>query len=167
MKASKYLNVMGMVSMVVLLNACQTTGDAYRADVYSSSQVNTQKEVKTVKLIAVMPARVEVDNSEAVKNAQLGGAIIGSILGGVVGANQREATSGAVLGGVVGAAAGSMADKKVLVDGVSLTYSYNGKTYNSVQVGKKCEYNPGTAVMIYNESDETRIQPNATCPKKG
>ena len=36
-----------------LLNACQTTGDNLRADVYDAQQVNRQQEVKTVELIAV------------------------------------------------------------------------------------------------------------------
>ncbi len=46
---------------------------------------------------------------------------------------------GAAAGGVAGAAAGSMCSGKVLVDGVALTYSYEGKTYNSAQVGRMCE----------------------------
>lgn len=157
--------------MVAALSACTTTGDNYRADVYKADQVNQAQEVKTVKLLAVMPARVEVDNSEAVKNAQIGGAILGAIAGGVLGAQAKNHTDGYVVGGAAaggaaGAGVGSMVSSTTLVDGVSLTYTFEGKTLNSAQVGKVCEYTPGTAIMVSQDEGETRIQPNATCPKE-
>ncbi len=166
MGKSKYHTITKVFVVMLLLSSCKTTGSEHRADVYKSSQVNKQQEVKTVKLIAIMPAKVEVDNSEAVKKAQVGLGLLGSLAGGILGASSHEATTGVILGGAAGVAGGTMVSEKVLVEGVSLTYTYNGKTYNSAQVGQKCEYTPGTAIMVSQKNKETRIQPNATCPKK-
>jgi outer membrane lipoprotein SlyB len=155
------------LSAALLLGACATTGDNYRADVYKAGQVNQQQEVKTIQLIAVMPARVEVDNKEAVKRAQIAGGILGALAGGVAGAHiDGQSGVGVAAGGAVGVAAGSMVADKKLVDGVSLTYSSDGKTYNSAQVGQICEYAPGLAILVSQTETETRIQPNSTCPEK-
>ena len=151
------------------LTGCMTTtGDVHRADVYKSGQVNQMQEVKTVELLAITKTRVEVDNSQAKEKAQIGAGLVGALAGGLLGAqtntNTRENTllaGGA--GAVVGAAAGSLVASKVLVDGVSLTYSYEGKTYNSAQVGRLCEYKMGTAIMLSADANETRIQPNTQC----
>ena len=142
-----------------------------QANVYKAGQVNQAQEAKTVQILAVMPAKVEVDNADQKKAAQVGGAIFGAILGAALGGmaknNPGAATAGgAVGGGVVGAAAGSLVKDKILVDGVSLTYLIMGKTLNSAQVGKSCEFAPGMAVMISTSPTETRIQPNKECPKE-
>lgn len=154
------------LSITTLLAACATTGDNHRADVYRTHQVNQQQEVKTVQLIAVMPARVEVDNTEAQRRAQIAGGLLGALAGGMAGAHMdAQSGAGAAIGGATGVAAGSMVADKKLVDGVSLTYSYEGKTFNSAQVGQMCEYSPGLAIMVSQTATETRIQPNATCPE--
>lgn len=156
-----------IVSMMV--TGCATTGESLQANVYRAGQVNQVQEAKTVKILAVLPAKVEVDNSAAKKQAEIGGAVIGALLGGAIGnrsKRQGSGTVGAVGGAAAGAAAGSMVGDKVLVDGVSLTYVYNNRTLNSAQVGRACEYQPGTAVMISTSPTETRIQANATCPPK-
>ncbi|MDI4463003.1 hypothetical protein E7V43_23185, partial [Escherichia coli] len=36
----------------------------------------------------------------------------------------------------------------------------------STQVGKACQFTTGLAVLISTKDNETRIQPNATCPEK-
>lgn len=160
-------NTLKVLPFALALGACASTGDSHRADVYSASEVNQRQEVKTVQLIAVMPARVEVDNSENLRRAQTVGAIAGAIAGGVAGAHMdSQVVAGGAVGGGVGAAAGSMVSSTKLVDGVSLTYSYEGKTYNSAQVGEVCEYAPGLAVMVSQTEYETRIQPNAVCATK-
>ncbi|MFA6095062.1 MAG: hypothetical protein WC757_04225 [Candidatus Paceibacterota bacterium] len=64
----------------------------------------------------------------------------------------------------IGVAAGSLVADKVLVDGVSISYSQNEEMFSSAQVGKLCEFKPGTAIMISTSQSETRIQPNAVCP---
>lgn len=162
-------SVISIVSASMVLTGCVTTGEGLQANVYKAGQVNQVQEAKTVKILAVLPAKVEVDNSAARRQAEVGGAILGALLGAAAGNRSSRAGTGAigaVGGAAAGAAAGSMVGDKVLVDGVSLTYVYNNRTLNSAQVGKACEYQPGVAVMISTSPTETRIQANATCPPK-
>lgn len=164
---SKFFKISSVLTAVALVTGC-ATGEQYKANVYRAGQVNQAQEAKVVRILAVLPAKVEVDNTEAKKNAQMAGAVFGALLGaaGSQKAKNSNTRDNAVVGGAaVGAAAGSMVPDKVLVDGVSLTYVWNSKTLNSVQVGKACEYVPGDAVMVSTSPTETRIQPNKECPK--
>lgn len=161
-------NTITALSLTLLLSACTATGENYRADVYKSSQVNKMQEVKTVEIISVLPARVEVSNAEAKQRSQIGAGLIGAVAGGVIGSNTGKNSGnntiiGGALGGAAGAAAGSMVSDNVLVEGVSLTYRYEGKAYNSAQVGSVCEYKLGAAILVSQTENETRIQPNTTC----
>jgi outer membrane lipoprotein SlyB len=161
--------VISIVIASMVLTGCVTTGEGLQANVFKAGQVNQVQEAKTVKILAVLPAKVEVDNSAARRQAEVGGAILGALLGAAAGnrsSRQGSGAIGAVGGAAAGAAAGSMVGDKALVDGVSLTYVYNNRTLNSAQVGKACEYQPGVAVMISTSPTETRIQANATCPPK-
>jgi outer membrane lipoprotein SlyB len=155
---------------VLSLAACAQPGAESAANVYSQGQVNTRQKADVVQVLAVMPAKVQVSNAQNQRAAQLAGGILGAAGGaglgaGLAGHNALAAgTVGAVGGGVVGAAAGSLVPGQVLVDGVSITYTQHGQTFNSAQVGRLCEYAPGQAIMISTSATETRIQPNATCP---
>jgi len=157
---------------MMILVGCQTPGENLKANVYRADQVNTAQEAKVVNILAVLPAKIEADNTQQKQAAQLAGGLLGAVAGGVAGSNMVSrnkvggATLGAVGGGTAGALAGSLVSDKVLVDGVSITYEYNGKTLNSAQVGQSCEYVPGKAVLISTGANETRIQANATCPVK-
>lgn len=160
-----------LLSLAVLAG-CQATGEEYAANVYKADQVNSKQEAKTVQILAVMPAKIEVSNEKQKKTAQVAGAVGGALLGAALGnqaSSHRDAATagGAVVGGVGGAAAGSLVKDKVLVDGVSLTYVEDGKTLNSAQVGKICEFQPGMAIVISTSETETRIQPNTACPVEG
>lgn len=151
------------------LSGCAKPGQNLQANVYKAGQVNTQQDAKVVEILAVMPAKIEADNAENKRGAQVIGGLLGAIGGGVLGNrlsnNRADGTAvGVVGGGVTGAVAGSLVSDKVLVDGVSLTYVFQKKTLNSAQVGLLCEYAPGKAVMISTSATETRIQANATCP---
>ena len=164
------INKIAAAAAIISLAGCAATGENLQANVYKAGQVNQTQEAKTVQILAVMPAKIEVDNAEQKKAAQVGGAILGAFLGAAAGGasknNPGAATAGgAVAGAAVGGAAGSLVKDKVLVDGVSLTYVFKGKTLNSAQVGKACEFAPGMAVMISTSPTETRIQPNKECPK--
>jgi outer membrane lipoprotein SlyB len=159
-------------SIIILLatgiQGC-ATGANMQSNVYQASQVNQRQEAEVVEILAVLPARVEVSNEEARRLAQAGGIVLGAIGGAAVGNNVRNASpntrvGGAVAGGAVGGVAGSLVPGKVLVDGVSLTYVENGKTFNSAQVGKTCEFQPGKAIVVSASPTETRIQPNSQCP---
>jgi outer membrane lipoprotein SlyB len=166
----KTFGAVGISLLVVVgLAGCQAPGDQYAANVYTVGQVNSRQAAETIDILAVLPARVQVDNSQNKRAAQIAGGILGALAGGVAGANighyhQTNAVLGAAGGGVAGAAAGSLVSDTVLVDGVSLTYKDNGKVFNSAQVGRLCEFAPGTAIMVSTGPNETRIQPNTACP---
>ena len=154
---------------ILMIAGCAATGEENRANVYKAGQANQAQEAKVIKILAVLPAKIEIDNSAQKKNAQVAGALIGALLGASASRNTTSSDKKAaeVLGGAAaGAGAGSLVSDKVLVEGVSLTYIYNEKTLNSVQVGKACEYAPGDAVMVSTTATETRIQPNTQCPKE-
>lgn len=152
----------------VLLTGCAVTSEELGADVYDATQLNTQQETKTVTIISVLPAKVAVSNAEAKKMAQAAGAILGGLAGAIGGYQHSNAAAVAagVGGSTVGAVAGSMVKDKVLVEGVSLTYKQGKKVYTSTQAGKKCQFKPGTALVITTKANETRVQPNAECPEK-
>lgn len=153
------------------LGGCATNpGATMGADVYSANQVNTQQSAKVIKILAVLPAKVVVSNKQAQKESSAFGAIVGAIAGAALGNNVANHSNGggaigAVVGGLAGSAAGKLTPGKTLVQGVSLAYvNQAGKTLNSVEVGKPCQFHPGKAIMIQTGPGVTRIQPNATCP---
>lgn len=158
------------IFMSGVLSGCQSNADNYAADVYDVSQLNGKQETKTVNIISVLPAKVAVDNTANKKAAQTFGAILGAVAGGVAGHNVGSGSAlgtvgGATGGGTLGAAAGTLVSDKTMVEAVSLSYKEGTKLYTSTQVGKSCQFTPGTAVMFSTKQNETRIQPNATCPE--
>lgn len=160
----------GAICVAVGLAGCQTPGADLAANAYQAGQVNSPQAAAVVTILAVMPAKVAVDNTQGQKTAQLVGGILGAALGAAIGNNvgfhsTGNSALGVVAGGVVGASAGSLAPGKILVSGVSITYENAGQTLNSVEVGKLCQFKPGKAVMVSTSPMNTRIQPNATCPK--
>ena len=159
------------LTISAMITGCSTSGEQYQANVYTAGQVNSRQAAKTVKILAVLPASIEVDNTEGKQNAQMIGGVLGAIAGGVLGNKTTNHSGsgtavGAVAGAGVGAVGGSLVKDKVLVDGVSITYVEDGQTYNSAQVGKTCEFTPGVALVVSSDGAETRLQPNATCPVK-
>lgn len=161
-----------MMSGTVALSGCQGSADSYAADVYDTSQLNEKQETRTIEIISVLPAKVTVDNVEGKRTAQTIGTILGAVAGGITGYNvggggsTAGALAGATAGGASGAAAGSLVNDKTIVEGVSLSYKEGTKIYTSTQVGRACQFTPGVAVVITTKANETRVQPNATCPDK-
>jgi outer membrane lipoprotein SlyB len=157
------------ITITLILTGCAATGENLRGDVYKAGQVNTAQAAKTVKILAVLPAKIEVDNSKQRQQAQVGGGVLGAVLGGLGGGfgthgNPLVTTATTLAGGAIGAGIGSMVAADVLVEGVSITYVSNNQTLNSAQVGKVCEFHPGTALLISTSPTETRIQANSVCP---
>ncbi|MBB2176703.1 hypothetical protein [Gluconacetobacter johannae] len=166
---SSRLLIVPTLALATVLSACATPGEENRADTYTADQVNARQEAQVINILAVLPARVQVDNSRNRKNAQIVGGLLGAALGAGLGAGfSGNPAAGGTLAGLGGAGAGvaggSLVADKVLVDGVSLTYEQAGHTFNSAQVGRACEYHPGKAVMVMTSPTVTRVQPNATCP---
>ena len=166
----KNIGVKGLFLLATVgIAGCQAPGDQYAANVYTAGQVNSRQAAETVDILAVMPAKVQVDNSQNKRTAQVVGGILGALAGGAAGANvghahQTNTVLGAAGGGVAGAAIGSLVPDTALVDGVSIAYNDKGKVFNSAEVGRLCEFAPGTAIMVSTSPTETRIQPNAVCP---
>lgn len=159
------------LSSSLFLSGCMNNADQYAADVYNPTQLNQKQESKTVNIISILPAKVAVDNKENKEMAQTVGTILGTVAGAAGGYNlghgsKAGAVAGGAAGAATGAAAGSLVKDKVLVHGVSLTYKEGSKIYTSTQVGETCQFQPGIALVISMEQGETRIQPNAACPKK-
>jgi outer membrane lipoprotein SlyB len=162
---------MAVLSLAVVLAGCQATGEEYQADVFDSSQINTQTPAKTVQIITVSPTKIKVSNAANRQTATVVGGLLGAVGGGVLagghdhGRGPNNAVLGAVGGGAAGALAGSLVNDSTLVPGVLIGYSENGKIYTSAQVGHVCQFAPGTiSLMVMMLNNETRIQPNATCP---
>ncbi|HCP6299481.1 TPA: hypothetical protein OE585_004283 [Escherichia coli] len=165
------LSIALLTASITALSGCQSNADQYVADVYDTGQLNAKQETKTVNIISVLPAKVAVDNTANKQAAQTFGAILGAVVGGVAGHNVGSGsglctTAGAVGGGAVGAAVGTLVKDKSIVEGVSLTYKEGTKVFTSTQVGKPCQFTTGLAVVISTKNNETRIQPNTTCPVK-
>ncbi len=156
----------------IALAGCAPTGQDLEANVFGANQLNTQQEVKPVTILAVLPAKVRINNSDERQLAQTAGTLLGAVVGGIVGYQYSGAgaAAGAVAGGTTGALAGSMVKGTTLVPGVSISYRVQGTNhvYNSTQAGQPCQFHRGQALMItgMGNSNETRIQPNAVCPKK-
>ncbi|EER1954350.1 glycine zipper 2TM domain-containing protein [Escherichia coli] len=154
---------------VFALSGCQSNADNFAADVYDTTQVNSKQETKMVTIVSVLPAKIAVDNKANKEAAQTFGAVVGAVTGGIIGHNTKNGSklataAGAAGGTALGAAAGSLVKDKTIVEGVSLTYKEGTKVYTSTQVGRACQFAPGLAAMISTKENETRIQPNATCP---
>ena len=161
----KNLIVLSLASAMAV-TGCQSTGESYEASTYKADQVNQKQEAKTIKIIAVTPAKIEIDNTESKETAETAGLILGALGGALLGQASNNSAAGGILGGVAGAGAGSLVSDKKLVDGVTLTYSEDNKIFTSTQVGKSCEFAPGVALVIMTKANETRVQPNAVCPKE-
>lgn len=158
-----------VILSTIIMTGCAATGENLKGNVYKAGQVNSAQAARTIKITAVLPAQIEVDNSKQKQQAQVGGAVLGALAGGLAGGFGGIGTGGTigttVGGGALGAAAGSLVADKVLVEGVSIAYIENDKIFTSAQVGKPCEFKVNeTALIISTGPNETRIQPNATCP---
>lgn len=158
------MRVISSLLMVGVITACVDPGATHKANVFKAGQVNQRQEVKTVNIIAVQTAKVEVDNRRNQEIAEGIGILLGAVLGAAVGDNNSRGSQSAVLGAAAGAETGRLgAGKTKLVDGVQIIYQEGGRVLQSAQVGKPCEYAPGPAIVTVTEAKETRIQSNHDC----
>ena len=159
----------GVAFTLVAITACTPPGAEYQANVYKANQINQVQDAKVISVLVILPAKVEVPNTQAKQTAQVIGGVLGAVAGGVLGntlgnGNPVGTAVGVAGGAGAGVAAGSLVSDKVLVDGVTLTYVENDKTLSSTQVGRVCEYKLGPSVLISTGPNETRVQPNSSCP---
>ncbi|GFO73333.1 hypothetical protein BJAS_P4089 [Bathymodiolus japonicus methanotrophic gill symbiont] len=158
-----------IIILITIITGCAATGQDLRANTYNATELNQNQEVMSVKIISIMPAKINIDNSKQKKHAMVAGGLLGAVAGGVAGnylGNNTGAALGGLAGGATGVATGSLVNNKVMVDGVTLAYQIDGALQSSTQVGFACEYKTGIAIMVKTSDNNTRIQPNATCPTK-
>lgn len=157
------------LAALLALSGCANDNDRYRADVYGPGSLNQKQKVRTVEILSIQNARVALPNSTKNSSTQLAGTVIGAIAGAVIGnqfghsRNSRENARilGGIAGGVVGNRASDLAAGDTdYQDGVQLTYRLDDQMYTSVQVAEPCEYKLGTAMMVQQTENSTRIQPN-------
>ena len=165
---TKKLLLPAMLVSAALATGCASDGSLYRSDVYTAPMVNQAQEVKTVEIIAVVPARVAVTNSDNRTDARNVGMLLGAIAGAVIANQGSHSTSNKIAGGLAGGAIGGLAGRQELVNGVQITFRDGNRMFNSAQVGQVCEFKTGTAIMVSPSPNETRIQPNNPygCPRK-
>ena len=164
MKTQKIIVILSIIAMT----GCAATGQNLKGNVYKAGQINTAQAARGIKILKLMPAQIEVDNTQQKHQAEVAGGVLGALAGGLgggfggIGVGGTVATTAA--GGAIGVAAGSLVSDKVLVEGVTIAYSENASMFTSTQVGILCEYKLGDAVVISTAQNETRVQSNATCP---
>jgi outer membrane lipoprotein SlyB len=159
-------NILLIGAFATVLVGCAQPGANLQSNVYQAGQVNQQQEARVIDILAVLPAKVEVSNAQNRASAQIVGGVLGVLVGAALGSKFGGMGLGGLAGGGAGVAAGSLVPDSALVEGVSLTYTDSGRTLNSAQVGRLCDYKPGKAIVISTGPGETRIQPNDTCPTK-
>lgn len=151
---------------LIVLAACVDPGATHKANVFKAGQVNQRQEVKTVTILLIQPAKVEVSNKRNQEIAQSIGAVVGAIIGAGVGDDIDRGGQSAVIGAVAGGEAGRLGQGGTkLVDGVQITYQEGNRVLQSAQVGLPCEFAPGTALVTVTAANETRVQSNHTCIK--
>ncbi len=96
------------LAVSVLAAGCANDGSGYRSDVYSAGMVNQAQEVKTVTIIAVMPARVAVNNYREREESSTVGMVLGAIAGAAVGAAVGDSPDAVIAGTVAGGALGNI-----------------------------------------------------------
>ncbi len=173
-KKSRRLALTSALLATFALAGCQTSGNDYRSDVYTTNQVNQAQEVMSVNIIAINPAQIRVRNANQ-ESLETTGAILGAVIGGVLGNQAHHHRTASRLGGAAaGAYAGSTVanafnnEGQTVVEGVQLIYKLkNGRMLQSAQVGRLCEFSLGPAIMVMPSQGETRIQPNNPmgCPQ--
>lgn len=154
------------LTAVGLVAACVDPGATHKANAFTADQVNKRQEVKTVTILLIKQAKVEVSNRRNQEIAQSVGTVLGALLGASIGDDNRRGSQSAVIGGAAGAEAGRLGQGSTkLVDGVQIVYQEAGRVLQSAQVGLPCEYAPGPALVTVTQAEETRIQPNHECIK--
>ncbi len=153
-----------LMSILIAINGCAATEENLNSTIDKSHQDTTVKTVKSIQIITVLPAKIEVDNYQAQFAASALSAATRGIGGRYGGVGALGTMGTTIEGGTIGNSTGLMAPDKVVVDGVSITYSDNQKIVTSAQIGKVCEFKPGPSVIDSTaDVNETRVQPNATC----
>lgn len=157
-----------MVCVAMFLGGCSSKQASSSPDVYKESDINKRQEIKYVNITRIEPAKIAISNDKSKNTARVIGGAIGAIGGAVLGYNWGSGRTGATaVGGAVGGALGSLGgeamDDEKVVDGVTLYYQENGKTFSSTQVSKACEFRTGRAEVVMMNGGITRIQPNSVC----
>src|ERR1700759_2591581 len=93
------------IAALAALAGCEQPGANLQANVYRAGQVNQVQEAKVVNVLAILPAKIEVNNQQARATAQILGGLVGGIGGALIGNSVgRYHTTNSMVGGVTGGA---------------------------------------------------------------
>ena len=97
-KKEPAMRIISSLLIAGLTVACVDPGASHKANVFKAGQVNQRQEVKTVNILAVQPAQVEVSNKRNREIAEGVGLLLGAVLGAAIGESNNRGSQGAVLG---------------------------------------------------------------------
>lgn len=141
------------------------TNESSQSNYYTADEANQQLKSELVTVLLVMPARVEVDNTQNSDNAKKTGTLLGALAGAYLGAQYDNVGAGLVAGGASGAVGGSMVNSTKIIDGVGVTYQMDDEHFTAIQSGEVCQFTINAKTLLITGQDgKTRIQPNAICP---
>ena len=154
-----------IITIAFAFTAACATNESSQSNYYTEAEANQQLKSELVTVLLVMPARVEVDNTQNANNAKKAGALMGALAGAYLGVKHDNVGAGVLAGGAGGAVGGSMVGSTKIIDGVSVTYQKEDEHFTAVQSGKVCQFTINAKTLLITGQDgKTRIQPNATCP---
>jgi len=153
-----------LFAVICSLNGCATKEEnlVSGADVYQTA--DKTQPVRSVKIIRVLPTKIEFDNSQAQFALGVSSAATRGIGGFYGGAGSLGTMGTTIDGGSIDNSTGLSAPDRVSVDGVSITYTFNENTITSSQAGRLCEFRPGVSILLTNDENQTRIKTNSSCP---
>ncbi|MGI9392186.1 MAG: hypothetical protein ACR2N8_01430 [Parvibaculales bacterium] len=153
-----------IILLLVFMSGCVKLGTGLRSDEYSAVDINKRQEVIELEIISVKKAKVVLDDIRKLEVGKLFGSLVGAAIGSAVG-NRSDNEGEAIIAGIVAGRdiASNLADRKSVIDGVSIVYRQGNKNFSSAQLGRPCEYKAGKAFIISGDREETRVQPNAVC----
>lgn len=108
---------------VSFIAACADPGASHKANVFKAGQVNQRQEVKTVNIIAVQLAKVEVSNQRNKDIAEGVGFLLGAVVGAAIGEGNNRGGQSAIIGGAVEADAGRLGANKTKLVMVSRLFT--------------------------------------------
>jgi len=157
------MNKFFLMAVISLLSGCSTTSENMQSNSTVAGLGDTVQSPNPIKITAVTSIKLKADNAQAqFAAAQLAALTRG--IGGRFGGVGSLGTAGTTIdGGTLGNSTGLMIPDKVLVDGVSITYLANEKMFTTAQPGRACDFQPGSATLLSDGDNETRVQSNARC----
>ncbi len=130
--------------------------DSLTGDTYSRNEAGQAQDVKTGRITAIRPVKIEGGSTAGTVAGSLAGGFLGSNLGSGRAANTAGAVGGALLGGAVGSHAGQAMGSR---NGFEITVRLNeGGSLAVVQeVSPNEQFSVGDRVRVLSNGGRTRV----------